>query len=109
MTIHPDAPEPEPRRIDKPITAAIAGAILTVDLGAIRDNYLQLKQRLAATACAGVVKADAYGLGAGEVCRALLAAGCETFFVAHLAEAVALRGALGAAAAIYVLNGMPPG
>ncbi|MFO0998350.1 MAG: alanine racemase [Alphaproteobacteria bacterium] len=41
--------------------------------------------------CAAVVKADAYGLGLAEVAPALAAAGCTTFFVAHLGEGVALR------------------
>jgi alanine racemase len=55
-----------------------------------------------------VVKADAYGLGAVPVARALAAAGCRTFFVAHVEEALALRGAV-PAAEIAVLNGCPPG
>jgi alanine racemase len=40
------------------------------------------------------VKADAYGLGAVEVSRALEKAGCHTFFVATLEEAIELRTAL---------------
>ncbi|RVA49932.1 alanine racemase, partial [Mesorhizobium sp. M7A.F.Ca.US.001.01.1.1] len=31
-----------------------AGAILTIDLGAIRENYRRLKARLGDVACAGV-------------------------------------------------------
>lgn len=50
---------------------ATAGAILTIDLGAIRENYRRLQARLGAAQCAGVVKADGYGLGAAEVARAL--------------------------------------
>ena len=41
---------------------------------------------------AGVVKADAYGLGAARVGPALEAAGCRAFFVAALSEALALIG-----------------
>jgi alanine racemase len=41
-----------------------------------------------------VVKADAYGLGAIEVSRALEKAGCHSFFVATLEEAIELRAAL---------------
>ena len=59
--------------------------------------------------CAGVVKADGYGLGARQVAAALVAEGCDTFFVAHLAEGVALRDALGPKPEIHVLNGLPPG
>lgn len=41
-----------------------------------------------------MVKADAYGLGAAHVAPALHRAGCRHFFVAHLAEALALRDVL---------------
>jgi len=88
---------------------ASAGAILTIDLAAIRENYRRLKNRLGGVACAAVVKADGYGLGANEVSAALVDEGCDTFFVAHLSEGVSLRSALGAAPTIYVLNGLHPG
>ncbi len=58
---------------------------------------------------AGVVKADAYGLGAARVGPALCNAGCRHFFVAHLAEGVVLRAAVGPAPMIAVLNGFAPG
>ena len=48
-----------------------AGAILTIDLGAIRENYRRLRAQLGGGRCAGVVKADGYGLGAAEVALAL--------------------------------------
>ena len=35
--------------------------------------------------------------------------GCDTFFVVHLSEGVALREAIGPAPVIYVLNGLRPG
>lgn len=88
---------------------AAAGAVLTIDLGAVRDNYRRLKARLGKAACAGVVKADGYGLGAEQVAKALRKEGCDTFFVAHVQEGVALREALGAGPAIFILNGVPPG
>lgn len=84
-------------------------AVLTVDLGAIAANWAALRDRHPSGAVAGVVKADAYGLGAAPVARALLAAGCRHFFVAHLAEGVALRAALGAGPMVAVLNGFAPG
>ncbi|TFW01463.1 alanine racemase [Oxalobacteraceae bacterium OM1] len=84
-----------------------AGAILTIDLGAIRDNYLALRERVGAAACAAVLKADAYGLGAAQVAPVLAAAGCRDFFVAHLDEALALRPLL-QDADIYVLHGPMP-
>ncbi len=83
-------------------------AVLRVDLGAIVANWRDLCARHGAQV-AGVVKADAYGLGAGPVARALRDAGCRMFFVAHLAEGLALRPALGAGPDIVVLNGFPPG
>jgi len=93
--------------------AASAGAVLTIDLAAIRANYLRLRDELAPGAgCAAVVKADAYGLGAARVGPALARAGAETFFVAQLAEAVALREALRCVAPeaeIFVLNGAGAG
>lgn len=88
---------------------AAAGAVLTIDLGAVRDNYRRLKARLGNTVCAGVVKADGYGLGAEQVAKALRKEGCDTFFVAHVGEGVALRQALGAAPSVFILNGVPPG
>lgn len=91
------------------VDPVVAGAILTIDLGAIRENYRRLKVRLGNAACAGVVKADAYGLGAVPVARALRKEGCDTFFVAHVNEGVVLREALGSGPVIAVLNGVPPG
>lgn len=64
---------------------------LTVNLGAIVSNWQLLKSRFSGRECGAVVKADAYGLGAVAVTRALEAAGCHTFFVATLPEALALR------------------
>ncbi len=84
------------------------GARLTIDLGAIVANWRFLAARGAGADCAAVVKADAYGCGIGRVGPALWAAGCRTFFVAHLSEGVAARAAL-PEAAIYILNGLPPG
>jgi alanine racemase len=81
-------------------------ARLTVRLDAITANWRTM-QRLAGTAvAAGVVKANAYGLGADKVAPALAAAGCETFFVARLEEGVALR-KLCRQARIFTLDGAP--
>jgi len=86
-----------------------AGAVLTIDLGAVRANYRMLKGMLGAAGCAAVLKANAYGLGAERVGAALAAEGCTTFFAAHLSEGIALRQTLGSRAAIFVLNGLHPG
>jgi alanine racemase len=85
-----------------------AGAILSIDLGAIRQNYRMLRSRLTRGRCAAVVKANGYGLGAALVAKALLEDGCDTFFVAHVAEGVELERAIGRNV-IYILNGIPPG
>jgi alanine racemase len=84
-----------------------AGAVLEIDLDAIVANWRLLRDRVAPAVCAAVVKADAYGLGAGRVAPALAAEGCKIFFVAHLEEGVALRPLL-ATAEIAVLNGLMP-
>ena len=83
-------------------------ALLTIDLGAIADNYRRLAERAAPAECAAVVKADAYGLGLEPVMRRLLAAGCRTFFVATAGEGQRAR-EISRDAAIYVFNGAPPG
>ncbi len=85
------------------------GGLLRIDLGAIAANWHALSRRAAGAECAAVVKADAYGLGMDRVAPALHAAGARCFFVAHLAEGIALRAILGSEAAIHVLNGIPPG
>jgi alanine racemase len=75
--------------------AARAGAILTVDLGAIVANWRILLGKLKPGArAAAVVKADAYGLGMAHVAPALAAAGCTRFCVANLDEGIALRAVL---------------
>src|SRR3954470_5025263 len=86
--------------------AALASAtgVLTVDLDAVVANWRKLEKTAVPAECAGVVKANAYGCGAGPVARALADAGCKTFFVATLDEARIVRAAL-PSAAIYVLNG----
>ena len=68
-------------------------ARLEIDLGAIQENWRKL-DAMHPGETAGVVKADAYGLGMAQVAPVLAEAGCRTFFTAHLAEAVALRGLL---------------
>ncbi|MEN3212060.1 alanine racemase [Methylorubrum populi] len=84
------------------------GARLTVDLAAIAANWRALAACAPQAECGAVVKADAYGCGLAAVAPALWRAGCRTFFVAHLSEGIAARKIL-PEAAIYVLNGLPPG
>ncbi len=77
----------------------------TIHLDNIADNWRTLNALHPTSSAAAVVKADAYGLGTPAVSRALLRAGCTTFFVAYLEEGIALRRALGPQPGIYVLNG----
>lgn len=90
------------------IRPAEAGGHLTVDLSAIVANWRVLRDRANGAEAAAVVKADAYGTGIEHTVPALRAAGCKTFFVAQLSEAVRAREVC-AGAAIYVLNGFLPG
>jgi alanine racemase len=85
-----------------------AGGLLTVDLGALAANWRLLRDKAAGAECAAVVKADAYGIGLEPAVQALFRAGCRTFFVAHVSEAVRARKVCGDAV-IYVLNGLLPG
>ncbi|BBE74894.1 alanine racemase [Oharaeibacter diazotrophicus] len=82
---------------------------LTIDLGAVVANWRAVAARQPGAETGAVVKADAYGLGARRVARALAAAGCRSFFVAQLGEAVELRRALPPEARLFVLNGLVPG
>ncbi len=86
------------------MTRPVAASLLEVDLGAVVVNWRSLCARHAGPVAA-VLKADAYGLGAVPVARALHDAGCRHFFVAHLAEALAIRDAA-PGAMLAVLNGL---
>ena len=90
------------------MAADTAHAVLTIDLGAIVANWQALTVRHPSGSVAAVVKADAYGLGAGPVAAALFAAGCRHFFVAYLDEALAIRDVV-PGAMLAVLSGPIPG
>ncbi|GAB1715875.1 MAG: alanine racemase [Nitrobacter sp.] len=94
-----------PTDADTAVTAAAAIGTLTVDLDAIVANWRKLEKTAVPAECAAVVKADAYGCGAGPVVRALGAAGCKTLFVATLGEARVVRSAA-PSADLYVLDGL---
>ena len=88
----------------------MATGTLTIDLDAICANWRAL-DRASATSVqtAAVVKADAYGLGAPRVAKALAQAGARNFFVAAAEEGAALRQILGPGPDISVLSGHMPG
>ncbi len=91
-----------------PKAPAHARAVLEIDLDALRRNWAKLNVAAGRAECAGVVKADAYGLGLEEITTALVAEGCETFFVATLAEGRRVR-SIAPGATIYILDGLLPG
>ena len=85
-----------------------ARAVLRINLEALRANWATINRNSGAAECAGVIKADAYGLGLEEIATALRDEGCKTFFVATLAEARRLR-AIDPSIVIYVLDGLLKG
>jgi alanine racemase len=105
------APAGRPAAGDLPASdaAARAGALLTVDLDAIRANYRLLCAQARGALVAGIMKADAYGLGMARIAPVLADEGCRVFFTAHLDEAIRLRPLVPADRAIYVLHGPMPG
>jgi len=90
--------------------ARAAPTRLTVDLAAMAANYRMLAGMTRAKV-AGVIKANAYGIGAREAFRTLRGQGCDAFFVATLEEGIALRGHAGGEkrVSILVLCGILPG
>ena len=82
-----------------------AGGILHIDLDALASNWRTLRDHAGGAETAAVVKANAYGSGIEKAVPALAHAGCRTFFVAHLSEAIRAR-AVAPDATIYVLNGL---
>lgn len=85
-----------------------AGGLLHIDLSALASNWRTLRDNAGSAEASAVVKADAYGTGIEQAVPALHQAGCRTFFVAHLSEAIRVR-AVAPDATIYVLNGLFPG
>ncbi|MDB2437180.1 alanine racemase [Hellea sp.] len=81
---------------------------LRVNLDNLRYNYEAIKARVGTAKIGACVKADAYGLGAAQISRALYGAGCRIFFVATAGEGKILRDSVGPNSAIYVLNGPSP-
>ena len=79
---------------------------LTIDLRALAENYRFLESKVG-TSCgvAGVVKANAYGLGLAPVAKTLEAANCPVYFAATMEEGIALRALT--AKPIVVLGGAP--
>jgi alanine racemase len=64
---------------------------ITIDLAALRRNVRRLREAAGDAELWAVVKADAYGHGAGDVARAALDAGAAALCVATVPEGEALR------------------
>lgn len=79
---------------------------LYVNLNAIRQNYDTLRAHCPRAKVAACVKADAYGLGALRVAKALTDLGCRHFFVSSSHEGIALRRILDESNEIFVLSGV---
>lgn len=82
---------PHLRRFDLP-AADLRGNHYEIDLGAIRQNFRQLRaqlpNRVAVYAC---LKRNAYGCGTGPVARALAGEDIDGFAVASMLDAIAIR------------------
>lgn len=79
-----------------------------VDLSAVAHNVREIRRVVGSSIrVMAIVKADAYGHGAGEVSKTALAGGADWLGVARLAEGIALRKA-GLDAPILVLGHTPP-
>lgn len=85
-----------------------ARSVLTIDLGAVRANWAKLNQASGRAEVAGVLKADAYGLGLEPIMRTLSSEGCRTYFVATIDEGRRAR-LTQPGATIFILDGLLPG
>jgi alanine racemase len=89
----------------------IRPTVARIDLAALKSNYRTIVDRLqrerpqATPGVIAVVKANAYGHGAGEVARALEDAGADLLACADIEEGAALRGA-GVRAEILVFGAL---
>ena len=86
----------------------VAPARLTIDLGALADNWRMLKRASGKARTGAAVKGDGYGLGIEAVVPALYDAGCRDLFVATPDEGMLAR-QCAPDARIFVLSGVWPG
>ena len=79
-----------------------------IDLDALQDNYRAIASSLTGNSrVMAVVKADAYGHGAGQTARTLREAGATWFGVSNLDEAMQIRSA-GITEPILIFAYTPP-
>ena len=79
---------------------------LRLDGDALVSNWRWLAARSGSAACGAAIKADGYGLGAAQVMRRLLQAGCRDFFVSNWNEAAAVEPLLADGIGLSVLHGV---
>lgn len=78
---------------------------ITIDLNAIRNNYLALKQQAPDVEVCPMMKGYGYGLGLVEVVRPLVESGCKAVYVSFINEGILLRKAF-PKLQINVVNGI---
>jgi alanine racemase len=84
-------------------------AILNINTDAIFHNWRTLDEKSADNVeTAAVVKADGYGLDAGQISVLLSKKNVRTFFVAIAEEGIAVRKAVGNTPEIFVFSGLMP-
>jgi alanine racemase len=86
----------------------LAGATATIDLAALKANYLLLARKAKTSITSAAIKGDAYGLGVKPAAKALWSAGCRSFYVARPEEGATLRAVL-PKATITILDGLYEG
>lgn len=91
---------PQSNVMNKPMSTAR----LTINLQALASNWRALDAKTSVETGA-VVKADAYGLGAGPVANMLAEEGVRKFFVAVAEEGAAVREAVGPGPLVCVFSG----
>lgn len=82
---------------------------LRLDGDALVSNWRWLAATSGSAACGAAIKANGYGLGAVEVMRRLMAAGCRDFFVSNWGEAAAVEPLLEQGVTLSVLHGVREG
>lgn len=105
MSAGPSSLTPSPAALNA--AEPTATALLTIDLGALCENYRTLDNLSGNAECAAVIKANAYGTGSARAAISLTDAGCRTFFVATFDEALTVRNTA-PSATVYVLDGYLP-
>lgn len=102
------APDPLNDPTLRPAGADLAlerGPVFDIDLGAIAANWRGVAARYCGRTLSAVLKSDAYGLGLERIGTVLADAGCSSFWVNDLDEAVRLRMAV-PGVTVYALFGL---